>query len=110
MQKFEMSLEIRYGREKVTENYYYLWSYEEAEKVRSKTDLFVTDEEYGQEVSFEVTQSGRVAITTDMIETDAAIEAGKTVLFYLKPSENRSLPGWKRHLLRIGQSDVWRSG
>lgn len=93
MQKYEMSLEIRYGKEKVTENYYYLWSYEEAEKVRSKTDLFVTDEEYGQEVSFEVTQSGRVAITTDMIETDAAIEAGKTVLFYLKPSENRSLPG-----------------
>ena len=93
MQKYEMSLEIRYGKEKITENYYYLWSYEEAEKVRSKTDLFVADEEDGQEVSFEVTKSGKVAITTDMIETDAAIEAGKTVLFYLKPSEGRSLPG-----------------
>ena len=93
MQKFELSLEVRYGKERITENYYYLWSYEEAEKVRSKTDLYVADEDAEREVSFEVTESGNVAITTDMIETDAAVESGKTVLFYLSPSENRSLPG-----------------
>ncbi len=91
--KYTLCLEVKDGKKTVCENHYDLWAYEKFENIKPTTDVYVVEEEDGSEISFEVTQSGKVAVTDDMIETDAAVSEGKSVLFYLTPSENRSLPG-----------------
>lgn len=91
--KYNLNLIVSEGRKMVCENHYTLWAYKKAEKYKVETDVFVVEEPDGQEISFPVTASGNVAITSDMVETDAAVDAGKSVLFYLTPNENRSLPG-----------------
>ena len=93
MERYDLSLSVWDGEDIIAENRYRLWAYEKAEKLKADTDIFVVEDEGGEEVSFEVTTSGNVAITTDWVETDAAIDTGRSVLFYLNPSENRSLPG-----------------
>ncbi len=90
---YELDLIVSEGRKMICENHYTLWAYKKAEKFKISTDVYVEEDEGGQEISFPVTASGKVAITSDMVETDAAVDAGKSVLFYLTPNENRSLPG-----------------
>ncbi|MCR4619033.1 MAG: beta-glucuronidase [Lachnospiraceae bacterium] len=93
IEKYVLNLKVYSDKDLIAENHYTLWGYDKAENIKVKTDVFVAEEEDGSEHSFEVTESGKVAITTDMVETDAAVDCGKSVLFYLNPSENRSLPG-----------------
>ncbi len=91
--KYELNLCVYDKDVLLAENSYTLWAYDRVGNIKNDTDIFVVEEENGEEYSFEVTGSGKVAITTDMALTDAAVDAGKSVLFYLTPSENRSLPG-----------------
>lgn len=91
--KYVLKLQVYSSKGVVTENHYTFWAYDRIERLKNKTDVFSVEEDDGSEVSFEVTQSGKVAVTTDIVETDAAVDAGKSVLFYLTPSEKRSLAG-----------------
>jgi hypothetical protein len=91
--KYVLRLMVLDGKRCVCENFYFLWAYERVDKVKTETDVCVVEEEDGSEISFETSKSGKVAICSDMVETDAAVDEGKSVLFYLSPSEGRSLPG-----------------